>query len=191
MIIKKIFLCQVTLIGALLFLNACSGNKVVVTTDDSADYQSARQLPPLNKKTIVEQDVLTEPAVSAQAATIKQNLHMSIVDLPSKTRLQIDADINSAWNPLLVELKFAAITVHSRNTVAARIEIGCGDVDEGREVVERGRWSIFNDDGFIYEYCVLQLTGSNGGTVVSMHNRRGEEVSASAARSVFEKILNN
>ena len=192
MIIKKFLLYKVIFIGAFLLLNGCSGNKVVVTTDDSADYQSARQLPPLNKGGVIGRESQSAPLVDAQTASApKQALNMSIVNISNNSRLKIDTNIDNVWDSLLAELKHAAITVHSRNTGSSRIEIGCGDVDEGAEVVKRGGWSLFTDDGLIYEYCVLQLANSNGNTLVSMLNRRGEEVSASEARSVFEKILNN
>lgn len=184
---------RILLIVSLSFLAACSGNKVVVTTDGSADYKTAGQLPPL-KKTVNNPSTDAVAQVSPQTEQLTsesdQAITASITQVSGQNvRMSIDAGIDSAWSFLLDSLRGSAVTLQSRNRSANQIEIGCGSVDDGSGDVEQGRW-IFNNE-LIYEYCVLQLDEGGNSTEVSMLDRRGEEVSGADATTVFSKLLNN
>lgn len=210
-----------------VLLAACGGDKVVVTTDDSADYRTAKQLPPLKKQVAVPPAVVrTEPRPAepkpaeptpAQSRTEKSNTAESkpkpsqptpakpakqtpaqrvftvgVVDVSNDIkRLKIDAVIDPAWGHLLEKLRSSGVTVHSRNKTAGRIEIGCGQIDDGSAMTERSGWKIFNKDDLIYEYCALELSEDKGSTFLSVQNRLGIEVSGNDALTVFNKILAN
>jgi uncharacterized lipoprotein len=61
---RSAFIFLVTLIA--LSLSACGGGKKIITSDDSADYKSARSLPPLKKPSPV---AVSQSKTNAQAAT--------------------------------------------------------------------------------------------------------------------------
>ncbi len=60
---RSAFIFLVTLIA--LSLSACGGGKKIITSDDSADYKSARSLPPLKKPSPV---AVSQSKTNAQAA---------------------------------------------------------------------------------------------------------------------------
>lgn len=177
----------ILLMAMVLTLTACSGNKVVVTTDDSADYQSAIELPPLKKD--VENPVSTESA--EQNSVTNTDITISILQISDSTvRMNIDAEIDQAWDYLLNEIPKSEITLQGRNRAANLVEIGCGYADDRVIETNEGGWSIFNND-IIHEYCVLQLDERRGQTEVLMLDRRGNEVSSADAMPIFTKLVNN
>ncbi|MBX2848734.1 MAG: hypothetical protein KTR16_10460 [Acidiferrobacterales bacterium] len=186
---------QITIFGLLWIISACN-NKVVVTSDDSADYQSAVELPPLKKNVVSDQQSV---AIEIQSQAQNQNdppqvsisgITSSIIDASGfRKRARIDAQIDQAWPYLLEQLKLSAVTIHTRNQTAARVEVGCGNINDGAVDAEEGGWSIFNRATIIYEYCVMQLSEAGGATTVYVLNRRGEEVSGEEAMTLLSKIV--
>ena len=191
-------LLKIVLFAQLFVLTACGGNKIVTTTDDSADYASAIQLPPLKKdigqeatasaNLEYESNDLTE----ADTNINQRSISSSIVDVSNNLkRVEINAQMNDAWPYFLNTIRQSGVTIHGRNNNANRIEVGCGDIDDGAndEAKRSGGWSIFNRSAVIYEYCVMQLSESGGATLVSVLNRRGEEVAGSKAITLLNKIV--
>jgi len=183
---RKVSNLLVALILATLM--ACSGNKVVVTTDDSADYQSARQLPPLKKD--VNDAVVTSAypgSIVGQSGAVTMSIEQVSDDV---TRLNINAGIEDAWNSLLNDVRNSEVTLQGRNQAANQIEVGCGAIDDGAEESNEEGWSLF-DNELIHEYCILQLNENRNQTRVQLLNRRGQEVPSSDAMTIFNKIINN
>lgn len=199
----------------LALLTACGGNKVVLTTDDSADYRSAKQLPPLKK--VISPPAPAAPAIQSTAsapapapaastpqpsnrpATVAATssppvnvITTSIIDVSNdRKRMKIDAGLDVAWRYLLDDLRSSTVTVHTRNKTAARIEIGCGEFDDTVTATESGGWKIFSRDEYEFEYCVMELSEDRGATLVTMLDRRGDEVKSAQSMAIFNKILNN
>lgn len=198
------FLIPITF-SLLLALTACGGNKVITTTDDSADYKTAKQLPPLNKSPQLENnspelDSKSSQLVnnSSESATTSiqvsersnnQSITTSIVDVSDYKRLLIDAPTDEAWPYFLTQLRTSTVTIHSRNNEATRVEVGCGSIDDGAKKIEKDGWLILDRENLVYEYCVMQLTESRGVTSVSVRNRLDEEVSASEAITLLSKVV--
>ena len=189
-------LIKITIFSMLVVLAACGGKKIITTTDDSADYHSAVALPPL-KKNIPPSNTAASSATSIntgqQGEPLQANLSgigASILDVSNTIkRARIDAPIDNAWVYLLDRLKSSAVTIHSRNWSAARIEVGCGTINDGVSEDTESGWSFFNREKILYEYCVLQLDERSDTTTVSVVNRRGEEVSGVEAMTLLGKIV--
>lgn len=184
---------QFTVISLFAVLTACGGDKVINTSDDSADYQSARHLPPLKKTLSSTSSSVTgtDSSVFSEGSLVSDdNIQFSIVDAnKQRKRLKIDTEYDSAWLNLLARLRNSAITIHSRNKEAARIEVGCGEIDDGVNSERSDGWLLSRRENVIYDYCVLQLSESNNTTLVAVQNRRGEEVSASDAMTLLQQIV--
>ncbi len=70
----------------ILSLSACGGSKKIITSDDSADYKSARSLPPLTKpsRPVASQDkVVLQPAVVATAVDVVIEQSLPLVSAPT------------------------------------------------------------------------------------------------------------
>jgi uncharacterized lipoprotein len=102
---RNAFIFLVTLIT--LSLSACGGGKKIVTTDDSADYKSARSLPPLKKPSLV---VVSQNTTSARAAT-----DSGIVEEPS-------AEVAGKPSAEVVEKTEALASAPDSNTAEAPFE---------------------------------------------------------------------
>jgi len=193
-------------------LSACGTRKVVVTSDDSVDYKSARSLPPLIKpaqdtapsvESTVSQVVSesnSEPVLSTNAetaavssdlnsASIQPNVNAVLKSKSNFTRLSIDSDFDTAWVYLAEKLRSSDLTVFSRNKSAGRIAIGCSDVGDEITEVKAGRWSIFNRrTPQASEYCSLQLNKKGGEIQVSVLDRVGVETTVEKARLILEQL---
>ncbi|MBL4673480.1 MAG: outer membrane protein assembly factor BamC [Arenicella sp.] len=215
---RSAFIFLVALIS--LSLSACGGGKKIVTSDDSADYKSARSLPPLKKpsrvvvsqknsdtrpaadsgivdessaKVVEKTDALASSPVINVAKIPVEQLSATVVDVGSgQARLEVAADFDRAWDYLNVSLQQSDLTVFSRNKEAGRFSIGCANIAAAPTVVKSGRWSFFNrDKQQSLEYCALRAVEKRGITVVSVLNQAGEEVSGEYSKKVFSRILNN
>ena len=187
----------------LAFVSACGGgNKVVNTTDNSAEYKSAKSLPPLSKPTntqTVRADTVDAESVSipnvAQPAVNKQAGRLagvsSIEEGSKHTRLKINAGFDQAWELLSADIQKSDLTVFSRNKVAGRFSIGCANIYTESEESTSSGWSFFNRNRQQkLEYCALELIEKRGSTVVSVVNRANEEVSADYSKGLFTRLLN-
>ncbi|MFT6408597.1 MAG: putative lipoprotein [Arenicella sp.] len=197
-----------------LSLSACSGGKKVITSDESADYKSARALPPLKKssRVIVDQksavdrpdidtNSVTEQAdtpapaavISTEQTSVALGLSAAVVTTKAgRTRLEIAADFDRTWDYLNDSLQKSDLTVFSRNKEAGRFSIGCANIVAEPTVVKSGRWSFFNrGKQQDLEYCALEAVEKRGITVVSVLNQDGLEVSGEYSNTLFSRILNN
>jgi uncharacterized lipoprotein len=211
---RSSFIFLVTLIA--LSLSACGGGKKIITSDGSADYKSARSLPPLKKPSPViasKNNTAGQPigANESSAAVVEKNeplasasttstveppyerLSAAVVDAGSgQAQLEIAADFNEAWGYLNTSLQKSGLTVFSRNKEAGRFSIGCANIAAAPTVIKSGRWSFFNrGKQQSLEYCALQAVEKRGITVVSVLNQAGEEVSGEYSKKLFSRILNN
>lgn len=199
-------------------LASCGGNKVVATVDDSADYKSARELPPLKKPV---RQVASEQASSQQATVTEQDENQNLTDEPApaaipsvtsppadrpiaasvvavqgRSRLMIEASADEAWSFLMRSIAKSDITVFSRNQAIGRIEIGCSDIeskaDSGTEPVKKNGWVLFDRAKETkQDYCALDTVSDKQGMQVRVMNRSGLEASSASAEKIFERILNN
>ena len=206
------------LVVATLSVSACGRNKIVNTVDDSAEYKSAKALPPLQKPrsidpkpVIASQPAVTESVVSTQtAATEDQKVvaapvtsseskpassaDSEIVIANNKAKLIINSDLDSAWGLLTNSLTNSELTVFSRNKTAGRIAIGCAEIgnDTQSSVKRAGGWSIFSrKKQRTSEYCALQTQERKGQTLVRVLDRTGEEVTAEYGRVILARVFNN
>ncbi len=181
----------------LLALTACGGNKIVTTTDDSADYQLAIQLPPLSKNASTDSTSNTGQALDSSSAGISdtdvkadQLMTASIIEGGGDTmRVRIDAEINTAWPYFLNKLRTSGVTIHRRNNEGHRVEVGCSTMDDGADRDNQSGWSIFNRENTISEYCSMELSTSRNATLVSVHDRQGKEVRGDDATTLLNKIV--
>ena len=149
----------VLVLGALLA--SCGGRSTLLTKDDSADYRSARALPPLKKPrpqqtepsqnvnslpasqsieqptdlgTIVESTV-AEPQINQAQQNASDELastSASVVRAKEGTALLvIKQPLDQAWGYMRRSLKGSNVTVHSSNQSAGRILVGCASLEEG------------------------------------------------------------
>ena len=208
-----IVLAKVVCVAVVLSnISACSKRKVVVTSDDSVEYKSARSLPPLIKPTQgtspsvastesqVESVSNLEPVQSANvdkvvapsgidSASVQPSVKAVIRSKSNSTRLSIDSGWDAAWVYLTEKLKGSDLTVFSRNKSAGRIAIGCSDVGEGVIETKAGGWSIFNrKKPQASEYCSLQMNKKGRGIHVSVLDRVGVEAGVEKARLVLEQL---
>lgn len=194
-------------IVATLCLASCGSSGKKSTKDASVNYKTARQLPPLKKppKTAAESVAVSEVAVDGApqsgdivvAESVKtpaSQVSTKITEVKKNTaRLTMDSEFDVAWEYLADKLSQSSITVFSRNKAAGRIAIGCSAYDLPQsEDRDSGGWAIFNrrrsnDE----EYCSLSVSSSRSDTVVSAHDREGDEIGKAGATLVFEKLLNN
>ncbi|MFT6725171.1 MAG: putative lipoprotein [Arenicella sp.] len=196
-----------------LSVSACGGVKKVITADDSAEYKSARALPPLKKpsriiaveeklvvqKSLpVEENVVAldiepnETVVPVEQSTAVGISAMVVTTNTDQSRLEIMASFDQAWDYLSEGLKKSDLTVFSRNKEAGRFSIGCAAITAAPAVVKSGRWSFFNRDKTQnLEYCGLEAIEKRGTTVVSVLNRNGIEVSGEYSNKIFKRLLNN
>ncbi|GHA00824.1 hypothetical protein GCM10008090_07330 [Arenicella chitinivorans] len=209
---------MLSLIAACL-LTGCNNKRIIQTVDDSAEYQSARALPPLIKPSgspasepvlddepeMPEDVVITEPeepAVAVQAAPVSEpvsqapqrTLTARVVETrDGRSKLLIDAPLTEAWAYLAANLQKSDVTIFSRNETAGRFAIGCTDIPEQAvRVQKRGGWSIFTRDKTEpSEYCGLQTVEEKGQTAVTVLNRAGVVVPAESSNKIFARILNN
>ncbi|RBP50961.1 outer membrane protein assembly factor BamC [Arenicella xantha] len=151
----------------LLSIAGCGSRGVIQTVDDSADYRSARSLPPLKKpareqvlpssnddpSTTPEDVVLIEPepqpaAVQAQPTLIKdtdssvndadQFIAARVVTVDDdQAVLEIDASFDRAWEYLAENLQRSDVTIFARNESAGRFSIGCGDIVDDNVTVQK------------------------------------------------------
>lgn len=196
-------MCNVLLIiGALLSLSACSGSgKKIVTTDDSAKYKGSVTLQPLKRPSTVTTSLSTADASPSAANSnavvrthsVKDAIVSAITtDDNGMTRLEISADFDQAWAYINRRLVMSELTVFSRNKVAGRFEIGCGDIDSASIMVKKGGWSFLNRDKLEnLEYCALEMVERRDKTYLLVLNRSGLEVSSGFSQPILEKILSN
>ena len=184
---------KATLTICLLSLTACSGNRVVTTTDDSADYKSAVQLPPLIKTASSVPDVVdisTPPEIAEDNTGSIDEITASIEEVSAnRVRMNIDATGDQAWDFVLDSLRDSEVTLQGRNKTANFFEIGCGDVVSDLDANQTG-WRVFGADNEVTEYCLLKLTSNRGATQVTAFDRAGSEFSSSDATEIFNKIFN-
>lgn len=185
---------QLLLITGACSLFACGGDKVVETQDESAEYRSARALPPLIKDlepATAESAAaaIPEPYVPRQASD--GSVTLSIISKGDKRlRLQVNAEFERAWTAISEKLKSSAITVHNRNRNAGRIAIGCGELSEPELAATSGGWSVFRKKpAKESEYCALQMLPGKRRTEVQVLNRNAQEVGKAAAQQVFDRLL--
>ena len=211
---------MVSLIATCL-LTGCNNKRIVQTVDDSAEYKSARALPPLIKPSaspvsapeiddqpsVPEDVVLAEPeapvAVTQTVAvaepepethSTQRTLTARVVETRGgHSKLLIDAPLVEAWAYLAANLQKSDVTIFSRNETAGRFAIGCADIPEKAvRVQKRGGWSIFTrEKSEPSEYCGLQTVEEKGQTAVTVLNRAGLVVSAESSNKIFARILNN
>lgn len=201
-----------------LVLASCGSRGKTVTTDDSADYKSARQLPPLKKPStvvaaspsvappiadgpVVGNDVVTKSTpravsapVSVSSAADISNVSAVIANLKNNiARLTVDSEFDNAWDYLSSKLARSSVTVFLRNKDTGRISIGCGAYEAVQDTKSKdSRWAILNSKSEAKgEYCILLVAAARGGTIVSALDRNGDEVGQAGAKMVFEQILNN
>lgn len=185
-------------------LIGCGGSKTVVTADDSAEYRNATSLPPLKKPTqpsVVASELKTPnatPDLNASSEFPAQQLvgvaiSSRVIELDGDiARLQIDADLDSAWNYLSESLKGSDITVHTRNRTAGRFAIGCASLQaKSTASVKRGGWSFLSKKQRPTEHCSLLLASSRTATQVKLLNRSGVEYTSSDSKALFTRLLNN
>ena len=133
-----------------------------------------------------------QKVVINDASTEKYSINARVIEPNSNSaRLQIEEGFTTAWEYLSDNLKQSDITVYNKNQAAQRVAIGCGDMEEEPIVTKRGGWSFFNKKPQQTEHCSLQLASSKSNTTVAVLSRSGEEVSASAAKELFSRLLNN
>lgn len=203
-------------LGLASALIGCGGSKTVITADDSAEYRNAMSLPPLKKpaKPVVISSVVTaeieSPSLSSQASGASDELaddseqpsvqgstiaatSSRVIELNGDiARLQIDADLDSAWHYLSENLKSSDITVHARNKTAGRFAIGCASLQaKPTKPVKRGGWSFFSKKERPTEHCSLLLASSKTATQVKLLNRSGAEYTSSDSKALFARLLNN
>lgn len=205
---------SLTLLFSVALLSACGTQSKIVTTDDSADYHSARSIPPLKKVNVdrnttqtapvnqpetpavatvatntPQPEAIVEPAPTAQP--LNDQVAFRVVQLESgQVRMQLDANPNDAWAVIDKLLIPSDITVHSKNQVAGRFAIACEGIEEEAPVVKKGGWSFFNRKTAAQEYCSIKLIDVKGGTFASVFNKRGAEVSGTEADGIFTRLLN-
>lgn len=206
--IKKQSIALVVFTLVVFGLSACGGARKSV--DKSADYKSARSLPPLQKpetrsRVLVEdsQEVVGEGATntvdSQDAGQPVSSNKVPIADIELarqviKTsadvlRLRLDTDFELAWSYLSQKLQSSTVTVFTRNKDARRIDIGCGDADDPAQASRSGGWSIFRRDSKNKsDYCALQLNERRGVTIVSLLDRRGDEIVGDYSANVFNQL---
>lgn len=85
---------KVGLVGMILTLTACGGNPKVVTTDDSADYKSARELPPLKKPSRILQTVTQAPPPVTPAPASSQPAPQPVPQTAATPTAQADDNID-------------------------------------------------------------------------------------------------
>ena len=193
----------------LALVSACGGgNKVVTTTDNSAEYKSAKSLPPLSKPSTVTQTANTQVAKAGsiaddgastpnagQAVAEKQTVTLaavsSIEEDTKHTRLKIGTEFDQAWQLLSADLQKSDLTIFSRNKAAGRFSVGCANVYTESEESKTSGWSFFNRNRQQkLEYCAIELSEKRGSTIVSVFNRANEEVSAEYSKGLFTRLLN-
>lgn len=109
-----------------------------------------------------------------------------------ETRMSIDAGFDQAWTSVNENLKTSDLTVFSRNKVAGRFAIGCGDIEAATKEVKKSGWSFFNrEKPENLEYCALEVFERRDKSFVRVLNRSGVEVSDQYSRPIFERILSN
>ena len=190
-----------------LSVSACGSVKKVITADDSAEYKSARALPPLKKPSRI---IAIEEKLALQENVVALNIEPNEIVVPveqstaigisamvvttnsDQSRLEIMASFDQAWDYLSKSLKKSDLTVFSRNKEAGRFSIGCAAITAAPTVVKSGRWSFFNRDKTQnLEYCGLEAIEKSGATVVSVLNRNGIEVSGEYSNKIFKRLLTN
>ena len=183
--VSRLLACSGMAMLLLIGLSACKGSGVSRPSgDNSTDYKSAKSLPPLRKlgtRSATEQSQTTtqRSAVSAEVKIVEQNNY---------ARIEIDTDINKAWDYMFTKLKQSDVTVHSRNQTASRFDIGCTGIDDPATLKPKRGWSFKKAEST--EYCGLQLTSGKSVTRAQLLNRKGQEVSSAVATPVFQRILN-
>jgi len=137
-----------------LFVTACGGSKSVVTYDDSADYSSARQLPPLKKPsksatTSAPAAAQASVALPNQAATTPEN-----VSAPTSAARQAESQVVSESPVTSAEnIENTSAAVVTARVVEPSENIARLEVDAGIDAA--------------WEYVSANLRGSN----ITVHNR--------------------
>jgi uncharacterized lipoprotein len=216
-------LCRIflTTVIAACLLTGCNNKRIIQTVDDSADYKSAKTLPPLikpsgapaNEPVLDDEpempaDVVVAAPEKAPELVVEQTPELQEpVAVPAtrtltarvtemrggRSKLVIDAPFSEAWTYLAANLQKSDITIFTRNESAGLFSIGCADIpQESVRVEKRGGWSIFTrDNKEPSEYCGLQTTQDKDQTVVTVLNRAGVVVPAASSNKIFARILNN
>jgi uncharacterized lipoprotein len=132
-------------------------------------------------------------AVNIEESSISTDVSSQIItNTKGATRMEINAEFDSAWNYLNNNLKTSDLTVFSRNKSAGRFSIGCGGIEADSAVVKKGGWSFLNREKHEQlEYCALDLVGKRGKSHVTVLNRSGKEVLTAFSKPIFQRILSN
>lgn len=192
------------LFAVLVGVAACGKSGNVVTKDDSAEYRSAKSLPPLkkpdrsdvliNSSTPVETNSQAQSTVVAQKPTSTSATTAVVVDAGNgEVELEINAPADKAWQFVRRNIGKSNLTVHTRNKSAGRFSIGCSSLEpEAPEAAtKKGGWSIFKRSREKGDHCALQLNSAKNVTRVQVLGRNGEPVAADSAREIFARLLNN
>jgi len=191
------------LISMAVLVTACGTKRVIQTSDDSADYKSARSLPPLKKpsqvavQTNTDQTAAAEVSVVAPATLIESEsaeIDARVIEgSQGAAQLEISTGFDPAWRYLSASLQKSDVTVFSRTKSAGRFAVGCSGIAEDTvSVQQKGRWSFFKrDKNQEFEYCSLKMVEKRGVTLVSVLDRNGSEVASENSAGLFERILNN
>lgn len=195
---------------ALVSLSACNSGKKIITADDSASYKESVTLQPLKRPSAAAVDggnrqEIPTPNDVANVETPLTDVNSSTenIDLTTdfiaseiisgdagESRLLVDAEFDQAWSYLNDNLQTSDLTVFSRNKVAGRFAIGCGNIAAAPSIVKKGGWSFLNRDRLeSLEYCALELIEKRGKSYLSVLNRSGVEVMGEFSTPVFERIL--
>lgn len=182
------------LIFSVFMLSGCGGGEKIETEDDSADYRSARALPPLIKDVGSEAEKPATSVIPEAYVPEQANNGSATITIISKgddrARLQINRSFEGAWIALGEKLKNSGITVHNRNKNAGRIAVGCGELGETEQQDMPGGWSIFRSKPTTeLEYCALQMLPGKQNTEVQVLNRNAQEVDKASAQRVFVRLL--
>lgn len=200
---------RAALLCLLSLMVACTNNKIVVETDDSVEYKSARSISPLIKPKGLEIETQVvngklENSIIERAQSINSDsslyetrnsasqVHQGVSNLISQegtTRLMIESDWDTAWDYLVTQLNDSGLTVFSRNKSAGRIAIGCGEVGDEVDTDRSGGWSIFNRrTEKASEYCSLQMKDKGNSVLVSVLDRVGREAPQKESQSVLSGL---
>ncbi len=192
---------RLTLLTILLFsLSACGGAKKI--SDTSADYKSAKSLPPLKKPQRLPRAIVLDDSKQAaeqvsldeaNAVSAEPLVRASTVEVkPGVSRLKINAKFAPAWAYLSEQLQQTKITVFARNKDAGRISIGCAELNKEDEISNSGGWSILRRASRkSSDHCALEVSERRGVTTATLLDREGDEIVGDASVKVLEQLSNN
>lgn len=167
----------VIVFGAVALLSACGASKVVSTEDNSADYKTARSLPPLKKPT---------PGVATQSTSIAvaepRQLEISQSEVPEADSVYLDdlAQTEAATQqvgPLVsapVDAKPALETLETPNTLSAKLSANVIEDQSGQ-----ARLKV--DAGFDQAWIYLSENLKNSDLTVFSRNRAAGRFSIGCA----------